>query len=393
MKRQHVVSIVIGAAVLLLIAWIARNTYWDELTLPAPLRGEAARNPFYAAQALARQLGATTSGESTVPAAAPDAAIFLTNWTWDLGTTRRTQLEQWVESGGRLIIDDSVFSSDGALQQWSGIEFYLPDVSAAERKRRAGDEVGDCDDWQQSGGVPITDDKPDRNYMLCDQTSWQRVRASRRVGWAVRDRDGMLALRVPVGKGSVTAIASQPFAWRSLMSGDHAALFVAVTQLRGGDHIHFLSEGAHPSFVALAWRHGAPVIVLASLALLLALWRSGVRFGPLLPAPQAPRRSLVEQIRGTGQFALRQGGTALHAAAVRATTAAARLHIPGFAGMTSTQQIATMAELASVDAATVAAALAPPPSHRPRNLLSTLALLETVRRRILAIYRGNTNGK
>ena len=73
------------------------------------------------------------------------------------------------------------------------------------------------------------------------------------------------------------------------------------------------------------WRYGAPSrLCSASRWSRLALWRGGVRFGPLTAASETARRSLAEQIRGTGQFVLRHGGgEALHAAAVRALNEAA----------------------------------------------------------------------
>jgi hypothetical protein len=393
MKRQHIIGLVVGAAIMALVLWIMRNTYWDEVTLPSSLRGDAARYPLYAAESLSRKLGAQTSRDSVFPAPAANAVIYLSNWTWDLGNVRRSQLERWVEAGGRLVVDSSVYMQKDAFRQWSGVEFYMPAVSKEERKRRAGDEVGDCEQWEQSGVAPIAGDPVNRKYQVCDFGSWERVRATSLVTWAVRDRDGMLALRVPVGKGSVTVIDAQLFEWRGLMSGEHSELFVAATQLHGGDRIHFLSEDSHPSLVALAWRYGAPVIVLGTLALLLALWRNGVRFGPLTLAPQRLRRSLVEQIRGTGEFTLRHGGGALHAATVRALTTAARRRIPGFARLDASGQAAAMAQAGSISVEALVEALQPMQSQRSRHLLSTVALLESVRRRILSIYPGNTNGK
>src|SRR5690348_7822848 len=41
--------------------WIGRNTYWDELKIPMPPKGEALVNPFYAAQRFAEALGARTT--------------------------------------------------------------------------------------------------------------------------------------------------------------------------------------------------------------------------------------------------------------------------------------------------------------------------------------------
>jgi hypothetical protein len=394
MTRQRVIWLVIGAALTALAVWIMRNTYWHEVTMPVSLRGEAARYKLYAAESLARQLGARVTRDTVFSASEPAAIIYLSGWTWDLGNVRRGQLERWVQSGGRLVVDNSVYIQKEVFQRWSGIEFFLPQVSDAERKRRAGDEVGnDCDHWDQSGVPAIADDAVNRKFFICDHDSWQRVRASGPTTWAVRDRDGNLALRVQVGKGSVTAIAAQPFTWRNLLSGEHADLFVAVTQLHAGDRIHFLSEARHPSLVALAWLRGAPVIVLAVLALLLALWRSGVRFGPLAVTQQPLRRSLVEQIRGTGQFTLRHGGGALHAATVRALTAAARRRIPGFLRLDAAGQAAAMAEAGSISTEALRRALQLVDPPRPRQLLSAVALLETVRRRILSLYPGQANGK
>ena len=95
--------------------------------------------------------------------------------------------------------------------------------------------------------------------------------------------------------------------------------------MRRGDDVHFLSEDTHPSLLALLWRYGAPVVMLTLTLVALVLWRGGVRFGPLAAAADAARRSLVEQIRGTGQFILRHGGGhSLHAASVRALDEAAK---------------------------------------------------------------------
>src|SRR5262249_52299120 len=73
------------------------------------------------------------------------------------------------------------------------------------------------------------------------------------------------------------------------------------------------------TLLSLMWSAGWPVIVLALILVLLALWRGAPRFGPLEAPPSTARRSLAEQIRGTGQFTLRVGGgRALQAAALPA---------------------------------------------------------------------------
>src|SRR5258708_32411515 len=153
--------------------------------------------------------------------------------------------------------------------------------------------------------------------------------AGRQIDWALRRPDaGMQAVRIRVGRGSVTVLNGQPFTDRGLFDDDNGLLFVAATQLRRGDEINFFRESDHASLLELAWQLGWPVFGLLGSALALPLWRSGVRFGPLAAPTETARRSLAEQIRGTGQFALRIGSAdALHAAAARALNEAAAFHI------------------------------------------------------------------
>src|SRR6185437_9664331 len=125
-------------------------------------------------------------------------------------------------------------------------------------------------------------------------------------------------------------INSVPFGNRTLLDGDDAALFVAATQLRRGDAIWFVTEERSASLLWLIWRTGAPVVLLVLAAIVAWLWRAGARFGPPLAPTEAARRSLAEQILGTGQFTLRLGGgQALHAAQIRALRETAERWIPG----------------------------------------------------------------
>src|SRR5689334_19871944 len=104
MKRPYV-ALLFGVALALVVIWIARNTYWDEVDFPTAPRGEAARNPFYATQRFAEQLGARTAWDRALAIPSPDSVIVLSSWNWNVSPTRRAAIEQWVEAGGRLVID------------------------------------------------------------------------------------------------------------------------------------------------------------------------------------------------------------------------------------------------------------------------------------------------
>jgi hypothetical protein len=312
-----------------------------------------------------------------------DSVIVLSDWHWSLSKSRREPLERWVESGGRLVVDGSLAGGQDEFERWSGIG--RGDRELDDTQRSAGSTSdGRCLGLQEErDGMPAGDPDATRHW-VCDFDGESSLASDRKALWALRDASGIQAMRVKVGRGSVTVINATPFRDRHLFDGEHGWLFVASTQLLRGDEVHFLSEGAQPALLVLLWQHGGPVVVLTLALISLVLWRAGVRFGPLAAAQPAARRSLAEQIRGTGQFALRHGGGDSHlAAASRALDEAARRRIPGYARLSTKGRASALARLTGFDWRTVAAAIhhdGLPGSH---ELRSTITLLETARRQTL----------
>src|SRR5687767_6284010 len=112
MTRRRMVTIGAVIALAALVWWIADRTYWDEVKVPMPLKGEAAVNPFYAAQRFSERLGARTSWAQTLELPDTDGVIVLSSWHWSLSAPRRERLERWVEAGGRLVVDYSLVGDD-----------------------------------------------------------------------------------------------------------------------------------------------------------------------------------------------------------------------------------------------------------------------------------------
>src|SRR6185503_5946248 len=50
----------------------------------------------------------------------------LSNWRWSLDRSRRQALEQWVEAGGRLVVDDRLIDPLDEFEEWSGIVRKFP---------------------------------------------------------------------------------------------------------------------------------------------------------------------------------------------------------------------------------------------------------------------------
>lgn len=368
-----------GASVL--VYWIATNTEWTEVKIPLPPKGEAAMNPFYAAQRFAEALGARTSWDRQLTVPPTDAVIVVSAWHWDLTERRRYSLERWVESGGRLVVTGRLAGGEDEFERWSGI-------TRTHRRREPSSRIPleaffGCRQLTevQDGASPAS---AGVQYAMCGGDPATYLETRRKLSWALRDGTEMQALRVAAGRGSVTVINASPFRERNLLEGDHGRLFVAALSLRTTDEVHFLSEDEHPSLLALLWIHGSPVVVLGLAALALGLWRNSARFGPRVNELPTARRSLAEQIRGTGQFALRHGdGESLHEAAVRALNEAATRRIPGYAHMSPADRAAALSSITGFERNAFTAAVYHAGLRSAAELRSTLAFLETARRDIL----------
>lgn len=368
------------------VFFVARNTAWVDTEIPMPLKGEALRNSFYAAQRFSEALGARTSRDRVLTLPPRNGVIVLSSWHWSLTRTRREAIEGWVESGGRLVIDASVAFGDNEFERWSGITRAYKDEDE-EGEKEGNDETDDaaeeferCRGFEESSSKAATQ-APPTLYTLCDAGMFSALETKKPVLWSLHDNSGIQAMRVNVGRGTVTAINASPFQYRNFLEGHHPWVFAAATQVRRGDEVHFLTEDDHPSLFALLWQYGSPVVILTVAVVGLALWRGGLRFGPLVAAPQTARRSLAEQIRGTGQFALRNaGGEALHAAAVRALEETARRRIPRYARLSEEERGTALAGLTGIAAESLTAAMYHPRLQRSHDLRSAIALIEAARR-------------
>jgi hypothetical protein len=387
MSRPRLIGLVVVVALAALIAWIANNTYWDDVVVPVSLRGEAGENAFYAAEQFSRKLGVTASHAHVLGTPPQDSIVMLSSWHWNLTARRREALEQWVANGGRLVADSSLIGGEQSFRAWTGISRAFKRIDDFEAIDPGEVEDDDADECEVVAGAARRD-----QYRMCDLDGVSYLVARSTPSWSLSSAVGLQAVRVAVGRGSVTVVNSAPFRYRTFLEGDHARLFVAATQLRRDDTVLFLSEDEHPTLLALMWREGSPVVLLSLALVALAMWRGGTRFGPPVAPDDTARRSLAEQISGTGQFALRYGGgESLHAATVRALTEAAARRISGYARLTPDERITALERVTGFDPMTIAGALRTGP-RRTNDLQSAIALLDTARRRILSTEPGPIHG-
>lgn len=384
MNRNVIVGLV---AVVLLGAlgfWLANNTHWEDVELPGRLKEAAVSNPFYAVQHLSESLGAHTQVRREI-VRMPDTqgVIVLEFWNWDMIPERRQRLEQWVNNGGRLVANQAQLNDQG-FQDWSGIK-SLPEPKSTRETRRAkalNSKELTCGPVQKQLTAA---DNSNEHYAIYG-FSRAGLTTTREADWRLRDEDGETqVLRIPIGRGSVTLLNRYNISNQAVRCGDYGLLFVAATQLRHGDSITFLAEGAGGSLLGLIWQYAAPVVVLCALWIALWLWRSGVRFGPLAAPTESARRSLAEQIRGTGQFTLRfGGGAALYAATVRALDEVANRQILHYQRLTASERVNALERATRLGAADLTRALQDPDARSRGEIRKTIAFLEAARRRLVA---------
>lgn len=394
-----------GAAIVLLLGWTLSSGHWVDVLRREPPQGAAAEDKHYAVKQLLRRLDVPVhqaDGLQQLPP--PGATLVLTSEHWDFLPQGEQALRRWVEQGGHLVLP--VYRSVGKSMKWVPIGPAPDRKDAAERAKeeladrqrevaaRQRPQIGPpyppprgCDPHVESGeAVTIAPGGP-RSLRLCELKAALRSTGGTPVLWQLGQPERAAMLRVPVGRGRVSAV-NAVFDWdtslnnRSLFNGQHAEAAIALIDARPGQPVWFVADERRPSLAAWLWHWAAAAIVLGSLAAAFALWRSAVRFGPLLPGSSLARRSLTEQIRGTAAFVMRGGGGALAAASRRALEQAAARRLPGYRALDDTERAAAVAAAVSLPVPALTRALNPAHLPRGRALVETLALIETARRRL-----------
>jgi len=427
--KERLIQIAMVLLALGLGAWLVSATEWADTETPTPSRGEARSNPLYGVQRLLRELGGTVVKRPSLDAMPPpDARLVLLTPHWDV-LADRVRLREWVEGGGHLIVPGRLARHD-ALKAWLPIRNV--DRTLQEQPGTRADTEGQADADADAAPAPapkpkaptppkptkqppaarsskpIANAKPDRDrdcramtepasvpasygnsrsYRFCGfrLPAWYVPTGAQRPTWALETERGAEAMRVAMGKGSVTVVGNWAgFSNTQLMRGDNALVAAAALQAAPGAQWWFIADEAREPFLPWLWHRGWIAIVLGLVALAAALWRAAVRFGPLVAVPGQQRRSMAEQVRGTAQFLQQHGGAALHGAQVRALHDCAGRQLRRRSQRTPAERDAAIAAATGIDIAVLQRAL-DKHTRNPNALAADLELLETARRRLEAM--------
>jgi hypothetical protein len=385
--RGRLLAVFVVAASIGVGVWIARNTYWDQTNEFTPPRGEAADNAYYSLERFAHGLGVTTRQVPTLETLPPAHGVLIYGFV-AAGVTspeRLRALERWVEQGGRLLVPSSALYFSKALRSWAGVSLAeQPPATRLVPPVRSPSSVSappDCAFYL----VEIDGVNSGETLSECEVGGALEFKGPRPPVWSLRGPNGLHALRIPIGRGTL-AVIDREFVYDNLglLKGDHARLLVALAPLVPGATLWIVNPKSAEPLLHLLWRLGAPAILAFALAAALAVWRHWPRFGPPIPAAQNARRSLAEQLRAQARFAARTGRLgSLRRAQVRAVHELARRRLPAYPSEGSSECAQALALASGQPAAALAAALAEQSSGGADAERAAILLLERTRRSLL----------
>jgi len=384
MNREWISRILVLVFALLAGWWLVTSTEWTEVEVDTPPQGEAARNPFYVTQLVLQQLGARVEKHTGLEPLPPDGArLLLDSRHWDLFPGRAERLRRWVEAGGHLVVHASMLDEEALA--WVPVVLadrpHAPGTPAPRPLRRAD---GGCRTLLSDGGSA--------EYRVCAAASGSMPQPANgaRATWQVQGPSGPELLRVALGRGTVTVTSpwalmrNEPMLRRDT---DHALLMAQALQASPGALVWIVAEESREPFLRWLWQQAWIAVLLALAALGAWLWRSGARFGPVGVVPPPERRSMVEQVTGTGAFLRHHAPAALHAAQLRALRETARRRLPGFEKLGRPDAAAAIARATGVPALDLQQAMQPLAAGAPLPT-GRLELLEQARRRLADVSTG-----
>lgn len=380
MTRDGVFRVFTGLLLLAAGAWLVWATEWVEVDVEKPARGEAAKNALYATQALVRGLGARVEKRGGLDAMPPkEARLVLASRHWSLFPERAQSLRAWVQAGGHLVVPAWLIDHHD-LEGWIPVT-VTSRPAIAPRKATPENRNSECRELGQPETVPAA--YPGSRVLRICAPGFRHLQSSRPPLWAANGEEGTELVRVAVGHGSVTVVGP----WGMLenqrpLREDNALIVAAALQLRAGAEVWFVVEEAREPFLPWIWNKAWPALMLGLLAVALALWRGGVRFGPRVAPAGTQRRSKTEQILGTAQFLRKHGAASLHRAQLRAFDEAVTAVMGNLAPREVPARARAVAAVTGLDAQALARALDASRSVSAATMLLQLELLESARRRL-----------
>lgn len=354
-----------GLAIALLVLllgggiWVVVHTAtWRTERIHTGFEPEAIRNPLLGAQLLLEKSGRAASYREGLPPDTvplnPSDTILMLHRGHGFSPQQARRLGAFVESGGLLILETDIASASAARQRAYQEKNEQPYAKSPLALRdplmeRLGVHVHGAPPhkpFKGRTGDGDTADQADEEALPADPNASAEIHLSANEAPFLMDADasitlsagdaqparfqkekaGLKMLNLQLGHGRIFIFTDlDAFTNRRIAKRDHAELLWELVKDRPAQGHIWLLRG-DPSVGLLSWLGHHAWMALISLGALVgfAYWKAAPRFGPLLPAPDPARRSLLEHVDASGRLLWHEGaGDRL----VTATRAAVLLRI------------------------------------------------------------------
>ena len=248
--------------------------------------GEARRNPYLAAERFAARMGLQARQLRSLPeldALDPRGALLLPSRRQALDPRRVQQLVAWVDGGGHLIVEAELVGVSDPLLELLGVERSPVPRAAAK---------------------PLPVELPGGRKLAVSILGSMTLQApNREPHFRVGTADAARVIAFEHGKGMVTAVTGLHFVRNNLIATNDNAEFVwHLLQLTPAPALEVFLRPERLSLWGFLKEHAASVLAAGAVLLVLWLWRTAPRFGPVRPDLPAARRRLLDHLRASGRF-------------------------------------------------------------------------------------------
>lgn len=365
----------------LVLAWFLLTHKRVEHQLPAPPRGEASYNPLYALKLALRAEGLRVDSRQrlqldAVPLDARDTLVVFSD-PRTLGEDELEDLFDFAEAGGHLVLRLPPWNPSSNDADGEALAGWLPIQSRLLPPRCMALDIPGQESHVEFCRAP---------RFLLAQYDEDEDEAPVETSAAWRNNAGAhVFARFPWGDGNVDLLSDLDMLDNDNL--DDAPHRIFVRQLLapnwGRGTVHLVYAADMPPLWRWLLRHAWMALLPALLALLAWLWMRAQRFGPRLPSPLPPRRSLLEHVEASGEHLLRYGRMALlHRALRDAVLARLRRRDPLAAAMEGDTQAALVAQRTGDTPAAIRAVLDTRPPANLSDFRQRIARLIALRKRL-----------
>jgi len=261
-------SVIFAAAVLL------TGCEYTEVVRETGYKGKARLNPWLAAERFAAKLGDEVVSVIAWTEPQSEDAVWLVPATMLSNESFTRRMEQWVKQGGHMIL--LIEYTDAETNDWLG-RYAAPVIEPALKAmlERARFRLRGVD------GISAASIQFGEDTFKVDAKSSFAI--------SYKGGENKAFASAPWGDGRITVLTDgRIFRSRWIGENDHAALLAALLNASEYEGRAGFMRGAGLSFWSLLREHLSPVLLALAAWLVLWLWKSLSRFGPIESASPPP---------------------------------------------------------------------------------------------------------